>query len=159
MGPGGWKLRWSARGRVETKTQTIPVGPPVPSFVAPAPLTFAIDSLTTPVWSAQKQHSSPRAAQTSPCWRKIKSNPLLFYKTTSDKEVRDFSKWLIDSSMQVISASIAAHREENPWPCRDSEAIPVPAPASPRLNKAAMMIALIGSLFFVLAFPGPNVST
>ena len=49
--------------------------------------------------------------------------------------------------MRVISSSIAAHREENPWSCRDSEAIPVPAPASPRLNKVTMVIALIGSLF------------
>ena len=49
--------------------------------------------------------------------------------------------------MRVISSSTADCREESPWPCRDSEAIPVPAPASPRLNKVAMVIALIGSLF------------
>ena len=49
--------------------------------------------------------------------------------------------------MWVISIYIVAHREENPWSCRDSEAIPVPAPASPRLNKVAKVITLIGSLF------------
>ena len=51
--------------------------------------------------------------------------------------------------MRVISSSIAACREENPWSCRDSEAIPVPALVSPRLNKVAMVIALIGSLFYL----------
>ena len=77
-------------------------------------LTFAIDSLTTLYGLHRKQHSFPRTSQTLPCWRKIKSNPLFFCKTTSDKEVKDFSKWLI--------ASTVAHREESPWPCRDSEA-------------------------------------
>ena len=77
-------------------------------------LTFAIDYLTTLYGLHRKQHSFPRTSQTLPCWRKIKSNPLLFCKTTSYKEVKDFSKWLIVSTV--------AHREENPWPCRASEA-------------------------------------
>ena len=38
--PGGWKLRWSARGSIETKTQPIPAGPPVPSFIVPVPLSL-----------------------------------------------------------------------------------------------------------------------
>ena len=57
-----------------------------------------------------------------------------------------------------MSLSIAARREESPWPCKDSEAIPVPAPASPRLNRAVTVIAL-WALVTVLVLPGLNVST
>ena len=46
-----------------------------------------------------------------------------------------------------MSSSIAARREESPWPYKDNEAIPVPAPASPRLNRAATVIGLMGSHF------------
>ena len=49
--------------------------------------------------------------------------------------------------MQTMSSSIAARREESPWPYKDNEAIPVPAPSSLRLNRAATVIVLMGSRF------------
>lgn len=41
-------------------------------------LTLAMDTLTTPEWSTQKQHSLPSTAYSPPCWRKMRSGPHLF---------------------------------------------------------------------------------
>lgn len=41
-------------------------------------LTFSIDSQTIPEQSVKKKHSSFKAAHNPPCFKKIKSSPLLF---------------------------------------------------------------------------------
>lgn len=46
-------------------------------LVSPS-LTLAMDTLTTPEWSSQKQHSPPSTAHSPPCWRKMRSGPHLF---------------------------------------------------------------------------------
>ena len=49
-----------------------------------------------------------------------------------------------------MSSSMAALRELNPWLCRDKAVIPVPAPAIPRPNVVAMVMAVRGSLLTFL---------
>ena len=52
----------------------------------------------------------------------------------------------MDCSTRVMSSSMAALRELNPWLCRDRAVILVPAPAIPRPNLVAIVMAIIGSL-------------
>lgn len=57
-----------------------------------------MDSLPIPEWSVQKQHSVqgsrlPLAAE------KFRSKPLLFWSTTSDKDVRDSWRWEVEVSL------------------------------------------------------------
>lgn len=60
--------------------------------------------------------------------------------------MKDFSKWLMDCSVHYRSSSIAVYKElfSLVWVIKDSP--PVLVPTSPRLNRAAMVRTVMGSL-------------
>ena len=87
----------------------------------------------------------------------MRSSPLQFCKTISDREVSDFPRWLIDSSRRAMSSCMAARNEVNPWPWRDKAIISVPVPAIPRPNMVAMVMAVIGFLLVLPCIIWPGV--
>jgi hypothetical protein len=57
----------------------------------------------------------------------------------------------MEVSILSISSSMAARSEDIPFCWVAKEAMPVPAPANPRLSRVAIVTVEIGSLFFLFS--------